>query len=203
MRLPMDAMSERIMLLPLLGSSSCKTHASPGRFPSRNPRRHCKASSINFKCAMACCRAGSHHSHVRAERPTFKAVIHWPCTRASSVSRASLRSPGMTGLRSHQRVALHALQNLERRKLWTRHCVRVEVKRLLEHILSGQRGVHDLIGKTEPCRSWRELHFDLRTGFLVALVELGIVMEPEHEVVVGAAASLGDTGSCKQPGPNG
>ena len=66
-----------------------------------------------------------------------------------------------------------------------------QVDRLLEHVLTRNRGMHDLVRKTQPSRSGCKAHDLLRAVALIRHVRLRAVVQPEHQVIVVAADTLG------------
>src|SRR5215510_5791307 len=59
-----------------------------------------------------------------------------------------------------------------------------QVNGLLEHVLPGDRGVHDLIGEAQPSRARREVHHLLCAYALVLPIGLGAIVQSEHQMIV-------------------
>ncbi len=66
---------------------------------------------------------------------------------------------------------------------------------LLEGVLSGLDLVRDLIREADPRRAGREREGLTRAGFLELRVPLQVVVEGEHEIIVGRGMPYGKSGS--------
>ena len=71
---------------------------------------------------------------------------------------------------------------------------------MLERILAGQSGVHDLIGEAQPGRPGWKINFYSRGAVLIGKVAFGPVMKAEHQLVIGAASAFCNSESREEPG---
>lgn len=92
----------------------------------------------------------------------------------------------------NQCASRHPLQHRERRSLRLVERVDRQMRRLLEHVLAGRRGVHHLVGEADPRRPGREAHFALLRCMLIGEIALRRIVQAEHQMVVFAARRLGD-----------
>src|SRR4051794_30280102 len=101
---------------------------------------------------------------------------------------------------SRELAVIDFLEHAQRRVTLLLHGFDRDIERLFEQMLTAKRGMHYSVGKDEPRRLRWKLDSPLQRRALIVLIKLGLVVQVEHDVVVGAAAASRYMQALKQPG---